>query len=140
MKSAHLFVPVTLRCLLASAFPAVLLVGSACVTPAERGPSVVLRGHGELAERVQAQVSIVDMKLATAEKLCTREDGSLEDRCLAPLDELKRKRAYFRQRSYALATTAASGSLEDITRWQELEIELELLGLEVDELTRTLRQ
>lgn len=132
MKSSSLLAGIALLC----AAP-LLVVG--CVTPPERGPATLLRGHGELSERVQTQMSIVDMKLAAVEKGCTNDDGVLEDRCLAPLHKLKRKRAYFRQRSFALSKTATSGSLDDVTRWQELEIEVELLTLEVDELAEELR-
>lgn len=122
---------------LALAFAALLVVG--CATPRERGPAILLNGHGPLSDRVQAQVGIVDAKLAAVEELCTGDDGALQARCLAPLDELKRKRAYFRQRAHALTKTATSGSLDDVTEWKALEIEVEMLTVEVDELADELR-
>lgn len=115
------------------------LLALGCVSPPERGPAIIVNGHGPLSERVQTQVGIVDAKLAAVEQLCTDEDGAMQARCLAPLDELKRKRGYYRQRAFALTKTATSGSLEDVTRWKELEIEVEMLTVEVDELADDLK-
>lgn len=98
----------------------------------ERGPAILVSGQGPIAERVQAQVGVVDAKLAAVEQLCRGEGDAVEGRCLGPLDELKRKKAFYRQRAHALLKTADTRSDEDVAEWQELEIEVEMLTSEVD--------
>lgn len=114
----------------------VVPLATACstLTPQERGPAIVASGHGPITERVQTQVNVVDAKLSAVEQLCTGESGKVEGRCLGPLHELRKKKAYYRQRANALLKTTGTDTLEEVTEWQELEIELELLTSEVNEL------
>ncbi len=112
----------------------VLLFASSCATQHERGPAILMTGQGPVAERVQTQVGIVDAKLSAVEQLCRGEGKEVEGRCFGPLRELKKKRAYYRQRAHALLKIADTGSPEDVADWHELEIEVEMLTREVDEL------
>lgn len=115
-----------------------LVFSTGCATTGESAQLAegTLAREGSISERVGAELHIVDHRLAQTEERCRGPDGAVRPEHRYALRELKKKRAYVRQRLVYLQRRYEPGGL--LREWQDLEARVGVVSRELDALASEL--